>query len=220
MSGRIIAIGDIHGCTPALAAVLDALVPRPDDTIVALGDYVDRGPDVPGTLERLLRLGRQCRLIPILGNHDEMLLEIAAGSQSLLASWLTFGGAETLAGYGCQSPDELPKKHLDFLANCHQWCETDHHFFVHASYRPNLALDDQPGNTLRWESLRDDLPGPHCSGKIAVAGHTAQPNGRILNLTYLKCIDTCCYGDGCLTALDVSSGQLWQADKEGTMIED
>ena len=83
-----------------------------------------------------------------------------------------------------------------------------------------MALDDQPASVLRWESLRDDLPGPHCSGKIAVAGHTAQPNGQILNLTYLKCIDTCCYGDGCLTAMDVHSGQLWQADKEGRMIED
>jgi calcineurin-like phosphoesterase family protein len=220
MSGRIIAIGDIHGCTLALAAVLDALIPRPDDTIVALGDYVDRGPDVPGTLERLIELGKQCSLIPILGNHDEMVLEIMAGNQQLLAPWLSFGGDATLAAYGCRSPSELPQTHLDFLANCHEWCEMDQHFFVHASYLPDIPLDDQPPSTLRWESLRDDLPGPHCSGKIAVAGHTAQPDGRILNLTYLQCIDTCCYGEGCLTAMDVHSGQLWQADKEGKMIED
>jgi len=220
MTGRIIAIGDIHGCSPALAAVLDALAPRSDDTIVTLGDYVDRGPDVPGTLERLIQLGRQCRLIPILGNHDEMVLEILAGNQRLLLPWRMFGGDATLAGYGCRDINELPQTHLDFLANCHQWCETEDHFFVHASYRPKMALDDQPASVLRWESLRDDLPGPHCSGKIAVAGHTAQPNGQILNLTYLKCIDTCCYGDGCLTAMDVHSGQLWQADKEGRMIED
>ena len=220
MSGRIIAIGDIHGCTPALAAVLDALIPRPDDTIVTLGDYVDRGPDVPGTLERLIQLGKQCCLIPILGNHDEMVLEIVAGSQQLMAPWLSFGGNATLAAYGCHHPSELPQSHLDFLANCHQWCETDQHFFVHASYIPNMALDDQPATVLRWEPLGDDSPGPHCSGKIAVVGHTAQPKGRILDLPHLKCVDTCCHGEGCLTAMDVRSGQLWQAGKEGRMIED
>ena len=220
MSGRIIAIGDIHGCTPALAAVLDALIPRPEDTIVTLGDYVDRGPDVPGTLARLIELGEQCCLIPILGNHDEMVLDIVAGNQALLVPWLSFGGKETLAGYGCQSPAELPRTLLDFLADCRQWCETDHHFFVHAGYRPELTLDDQPGSALRWDSLLDDVPGPHCSGKIAIVGHTAQRNGQVLDLTYLKCIDTCCYGEGCLTAMDVYSGQLWQADKEGRMIAD
>ncbi len=220
MSGRIIAIGDIHGCTPALAAVLDAVAPEPDDTIVTLGDYVDRGPDVPGTLDRLIELGDRCHFIPILGNHDEMVLEVVAGNPRLLVPWLTFGGDATLAAYGCDTAQDLPKEHLDFLAACHQWCETDHHFFVHATYHPNLPLDEQPSTALRWETLRDGLPGPHYSGKIAVVGHTSQRSGQILDLTYLKCIDTCCYGEGCLTAMDVHDGRLWQADKEGRMIED
>ena len=219
MSGRIIAIGDIHGCTPALVAVLDAVGPRPCDTIVALGDYVDRGPDVPGTLDRLIQLRDQCHLIPILGNHDEMVLEIAAGHQRLITLWLSFGGDATLAAYGCETPSDMPQSHLDFLADCHQWCEMDQHFFVHASYRPSISLDDQPAAALRWESIRDELPGPHCSGKIAIVGHSSQRDGRILDLTYLKCIDTCCYGEGCLTAMDVHAGQLWQADKEGRMID-
>jgi len=70
---------------------------------------------------------------------------------------------------------------------------------------------------LRWESLKLRQPGPHCSGKTAIVGHTAQRDGEILDLGYLKCIDTCCYGEGWLTALDVDSGQVWQADKEGRM---
>jgi hypothetical protein len=45
MIPRTIAIGDIHGCSAALDALIDAIRPRPEDTIVTLGDYINRGPD-------------------------------------------------------------------------------------------------------------------------------------------------------------------------------
>ena len=78
-------------------------------------------------------------------------------------------------------------------------------------------LDQQPRQIMLWPSLKDRQPGPHCSGKLAVVGHTAQKNGEILDLGHLKCIDTCCYGEGWLTALDVNTNQVWQADKGGRM---
>jgi serine/threonine protein phosphatase 1 len=67
--------------------------------------------------------------------------------------------------------------------------------------------------------MRPVPPGPHYSGKIAILGHTAQRDGRILDLGYLKCIDTCCYGEGNLTALEVHTGQTWQADKRGRLMD-
>ena len=75
MAARTIAIGDIHGCSAALATLIDAIAPGGDDTIVALGDYIDRGPDSRGVLERLIALGARSRLVPILGDHEEMLLD-------------------------------------------------------------------------------------------------------------------------------------------------
>src|SRR5262249_57711237 len=75
MTGRTIAIGDIHGCPDALAALIDAVAPGRDDTIVTLGDYIDRGPNSRGVLDRLLRLAGQCRLVPLLRNHEEALLD-------------------------------------------------------------------------------------------------------------------------------------------------
>ena len=77
------------------------------------------------------------------------------------------------------------------------------------------GLADQPRETLLWESLKARQPGPHCSGKTAIMGHTSQKSGEILELGYAKCIDTRCYDQGWLTALDVESGQVWQADKRG-----
>jgi serine/threonine protein phosphatase 1 len=73
------------------------------------------------------------------------------------------------------------------------------------------------GSVLRWESLRNHQPGPHYSGKPAVVGHTAQKDGEILDLGHLKCIDTYCYGGYWLTALDVLSGRIWQADPGGQL---
>lgn len=53
-AGRLLAIGDIHGCLPALETLLAAIEPQPQDTLVLLGDYVDRGPQSRGVIERLL----------------------------------------------------------------------------------------------------------------------------------------------------------------------
>jgi serine/threonine protein phosphatase 1 len=216
MPGRIIAIGDIHGYATALSALIEALQPQPDDTLVALGDYVDRGPDTSGVLDELIALASRCRLVPLLGNHDEMLLELHHGGPGL-NDWLKWGGRETLSAYGCRHPREIPEPHIEFLEDCVLYHETETHFFVHASYDPALPLDEQPPDLLRWTSIRAAPPGPHCSGKIAIAGHTVQRDGRILDLGHLKCIDTGLYCGGWLTALDVQSGQVWQADEEGSM---
>ena len=215
MLGRVIAIGDIHGCSLALDAILEAVAPWTQDTIVTLGDYIDRGPDSAGTLERLIALSGRCRVVPLLGNHDEVLLKILSGHQYLAHAWLAFGGAETLASYGCSVPQQIPRSHVEFLRQCPSWFEADGHFFVHASYDPRQKLKAQPAELLRWQSLAEGLPAPHRSGKAAVVGHTSQKDGEVLDLGYLRCIDTWAYGTGYLTALDVNSGQIWQADKHG-----
>jgi serine/threonine protein phosphatase 1 len=217
MSGRIIAIGDIHGCLAALQSVLAAVEPRPEDTIITLGDYADRGPDVRGVLETLIALQRQTQLVTLLGNHDETMLNVCRGRTELLPDWLLFGGDTTLASYAAREPADVWPGHLDFLARCPLWFETAGHFFVHANYWPDTALDRMPREVLLWESLKRRIPAAHASGKTAIVGHTAQKKCEILNLGYLKCIDTWCYGDGWLTALDVESGQVWQTNKNGLL---
>ncbi len=212
---RLFAIGDIHGCLPALETLLAAIAPRAGDTIVTLGDYVDRGPKSREVIERLLRLQTECRLVPLLGNHDQMMLAVHHGREELYSEWLLFGGTATMASYGIQRLEDLPAAHAAFVRGCRLFYELPRYFFVHASYRADLPLDRQPTEVLLWESLKERQPGPHRSGKTAVVGHTAQKTGEILDLGYLKCIDTWCYGEGWLTALDLASGQVWQADKQG-----
>lgn len=217
MPPRIIAIADIHGCLAALHALLEVVDLRPHDTLVALGDYVDRGPDSRGVIEQLIDLSGHCRLVPLLGNHDQVMLEVCDGMEATRADWSLFGGDATVASYDGIVPEGVPQEHIDFLRGCVLFYETPTHFFVHGLYDADLPLAAQSSTVLLWDSLNYRLPGPHFSGKTAIVGHTAQRDGRILDLGYLKCIDTCCYGDGCLTALEVHSGRVWQADKDGRM---
>jgi serine/threonine protein phosphatase 1 len=217
---RTIAIGDIHGCSAALEALIDAIEPSPDDTLVTLGDYINRGPDSRGVLDLLIGLSGRCALVPLLGNHDQVLLEVRMGLHPL--SWfLGMRGAATLESYGrSRGIDLIPDEHFEFLQGCLDYHETGRHIFIHANYFPDLPMDEQPALMLRWESLRETMPDPHCSGKTVIAGHTSQKNGEILDRGYLKCIDTYCYGGGWLTALDVDTGKTWQADRDGDLRPD
>jgi serine/threonine protein phosphatase 1 len=214
---RLIAIGDIHGCSRALAALLKAIDPRPDDTIITLGDYVDRGHDSKGVIDQLLDLQSRCNLVPIRGNHDQTLLK-AFDDEAAHRLFMEMGGIVTLDSYGDSGQlDLVPAQHREFLRSCRLYCETPTHFFVHANYSPLPPLSDQDERVLLWLSLGDYVPRPHCSGKIAVVGHTPQQSGEILDLGHLVCLDTGCGVGGWLTALDVESGEVWQVDERGTM---
>src|SRR4029453_8768598 len=113
MPARTIAIGDIHGCTLALPAVVDALQPTSDDTLVTLGDYVDRGPDSRGVLDYVLELEQRCRLVPLIGNHEQMLLD-AVENPHVIGPWLQCGGDTTVQSYDGQLRN-IPPEHLDFI---------------------------------------------------------------------------------------------------------
>jgi serine/threonine protein phosphatase 1 len=215
MAGRLIAIGDVHGCAEALRSVLGAVVPQAEDVVITLGDYVNRGPDTCGVIEQLLELRQHCQLIPLMGNHDARLLAVVAG-ESPVDTWLEKGGRQTLRSYGmARDPRKLPREHLAFLQGCRKYYLTETHFFAHANYRPERDWEAQDDDTLLRLSLRDYVPGPHPSGKVAIVGHTPQRSSQPLDLGHLICLDTgCCYG-GLLTAMEVGTRQLWQADEPG-----
>lgn len=219
MNDRIIAIGDIHGHAQALAALLRLIDLQPTDTLVTLGDYVDRGPDSKGVLDQLIGLEGQCHLVPLMGNHEEMMLGAREGRDNF-KFWMQFGGDVALDSYGADRTMSLvPWGHWDFLKRLRLYYESDHHFFVHANYFPNRPFPEQDSQTVLWRPLEgNDLPGPHYSGKVAIVGHTPDRNGKTLDLGYLKCIDTGCGHGGLLTVLDVTSGRIWQVTESGDLI--
>ncbi len=214
---RTIAIGDIHGCAIALQTLLDEIKPTRDDTIVGVGDYVDRGMDSAGVLEILVDLVSRCRFIPLIGNHELMMYKgIHSKKKGEFDFWYQHGGNATLASYGGRV-ENIPQHHVTFLSHCLRYFETDTHFFIHANYDADLPLAEQLDEVIFWQHIRELPPGLHISGKIAVVGHTPQTEGEICDLGHVKIIDTYCYGDQWLTALDVNSGTIWQANNSGML---
>jgi serine/threonine protein phosphatase 1 len=214
---RILAVGDIHGCSRALDLLLADVNPHADDTIVTLGDYIDRGPDAKGVLDRLLDLHHTGRLVPLRGNHEQMILA-ARKDRDERNFWLACGGEETMLSYGRYGRpgtfEDVPDRHWEFIDRaCVGWYECPTHLFVHAGAYPDLPPDEQPEHILFWESFEDR--GALDSGKVLVCGHTQQRSGVPLNLGYAVCIDTWAYGQGWLTCLDVTTGDLWQANQRG-----
>ncbi len=209
---RHLAIGDIHGCIHALRSLVDFVELRPDDTIVTLGAYVDRGPDSCGVLDFVIKLGETHDLVPLRGNHEIMMLD-ARQKKSWLGPWLSYGGEATLKSYG-GSFANVPESHIDFLeSRLVPYFECESHFFVHANINPNVALEEQTDAALYWQKYND--PPPHCSDKIMVCGHTAQRSGLPINNGHSICIDTWAHGGGWLTCLEAESGKIWQANEAG-----
>jgi serine/threonine protein phosphatase 1 len=212
---RILAIGDIHGCSTAFDSLIAAVDLQPEDRLVTLGDYVDRGPDSKGIINRLIALHDTGRLVALRGNHELMMLQ-AYKNSSLESYWLRCGGDTTVASYSLSGDAgklaDVPDNHWHFLENvCVNWHETDAHLFVHANAYPDMPLAEQPEHILFWEPF--DYPSRHFSGKTLVCGHTSQKRGVPLNIGHAICIDTWAYGNGWLTCLDVISGRVWQANQ-------
>jgi Calcineurin-like phosphoesterase len=215
--GRLIAIGDVHGCCHALDTLLDVIVPTSDDRIIFLGDLVDQGKESREVLLRIMRLRDECQVSLIRGNHEEMMFA-ALESEAALRYWERCGGVTTLNSYRFGGKlSDIPADHWALLETCVPYIETDEFIFTHANYLADLPMREQPEYTLRWALFDAPKERPHYSGKTVVVGHTEQKNSEILDLGFAMCIDTACWKYGWLTAIDVLSRDVWQASRWGIL---
>lgn len=215
---RVFAIGDIHGCSTALQRLLDEIQPTEFDTIITLGDYIDRGPDSKGVVERLIKLSKETNLIPIMGNHEEMVIQARTyDGESAFNFWMRVGGMECARSYGgFESARDFPDRHYCFIRfDCKPFYQTDTHIFVHACYDPTKPPEEYDTRMLRWSQPEFETIQPHCSGKRVILGHSEQLLGLPLHKGHVTCIDTYCYSGLWLTALEVDTDVVLQANEQG-----
>ncbi len=210
---RRFAIGDIHGCAKALRSVIEAIDPQPEDEIVFLGDYIDRGPDSRDVIDQVIELRTRTQVVALRGNHEIMLMGVAIHGMDD-SVWRANGGNSTLASYG-GSLSKIPSNHLVFFHELLPYYEIDDTIFVHASYAPDIEMFEQTEMMTYWTHLMPPLPGPHMSGKRVLVGHTPQADGQVLDRGHLVCIDTYCFGYGYLTAYEIGGKAIIQADRHG-----
>jgi predicted MPP superfamily phosphohydrolase len=214
---RTLAIGDIHGCLAPLQLLWESVSPQPEDRVIFIGDYVDRGPDSKGVIDFLIDLPLDLNVTFLSGNHEEKFY-LSKLDHTELAHWLKdWGGDATLDSYGPGGLDDVPQSHWDFLHRCQPYLETETHIFVHANLEANAALDQQQSLVLLHKKF--GTPDPHRSGKIMICGHTAQESHVPLNHGHAVCIDTDPGRGGWLTCLEVETSRYWQANFAGEVRE-
>lgn len=216
---RVLAIGDVHGCLGALDELLAWVNPTGADELIFLGDYVDRGPDTRGVLNRLIELKQKRPVVCLRGNHEIMMLDARFGGRADRKQWLGVGGVQALGSYGpalgvSGTFDDVPEGHWEFLQyELVPYHETDRFIFVHAGVYRDLPMDEQSDDMLYWEFLPAAMR--HYSGKLVICGHSSQRSGVPKVIPGAVCIDTCAYSGGWLTCLDAVSGSYWQVDALG-----
>lgn len=209
---RVFAIGDIHGSLGAMEALDQALTFGKSDTVITLGDHIDRGKNSRGVIAYLLELKKRCRLIPLRGNHEIMMLR-AHADRHLLPFWLSHGGDATLDSYQASSFDDIPPNHWRFIESTVPLHRERNAFFVHANACPETDFENQPDRLLYWTPLTKITP--HKSGLKMICGHTEQPGGLPLATPHAICLDTGAHSGGWLTCLNVDTLEYHQASETG-----
>ena len=205
-------IGDIHGCLTAFETMMEVVNPKRDDLVVTLGDYVDRGPQSRGVIETLLEMKETHHLVTLMGNHEIQMiraLETRQDRERFLSG--ICGGQDTLDSYGGGFED-VPESHWEFIRATKLYHELERHILVHAGVESNLPVDQQDQETYYYQRFYSQRP--HQSGKTVVCGHTIQGD-LPTNLGYAICLDTCAFGGGWLSGLDLDTGRIWQTNEAG-----
>ena len=222
------AFGDIHGELEKLDELLESMPLEKGDRLVFLGDYIDRGPDSAGVIDRLIGLREQYECIFLLGNHESMFLNFLGWTDDAYFggdAFLLNGGDRTLAGYGYFDREEtnlesfrLPKAHENFLLGLTLSHVEGDYLFVHAGLSQDhlrtgdlaYALRKSRPEDMLWNrttgDLRQDL------GVTMVYGHTPNEDfGVRWNCPFSIGVDTGAVYGGPLTAIRLPDETVFQA---------
>lgn len=219
----IYAVGDIHGMRGQLEELIDRLPLEPDDHLIFIGDYVDRGRDPAGTVEYLTQLQQRQHCTFLIGNHEGMFLSFLGwegpayfGGEAFIQN----GGETTLQSYSYFEHGgdfRLPPHHEKFFHGLKLWHLEEDYIFVHAGLSkeamrlsdPEVALEAEDPRDLLWQRATIDIP--HSLGATIIYGHTPMPDLQVRwNLPFSIGIDTGCVYGGALTAIQLPGETLFQ----------
>ena len=209
---EVAVIGDVHGRLDLLAKLIAKLERgHPNAHRVFVGDYVDRGPDSRGVLERLAAFGDSVTCL--MGNHEAMLLKFLNSPISEGERWFRNGGTETLLSFGISMPDKpdesdlrraqsaladgLSPEMLDWLRERPLWWQSGNLLVTHAGPDPALPISDQDSKAFLWGHRRF-LRDPRGDDIWVAHGHWIQERAMVKNARIA--VDTGAYFSGRLTA--------------------
>ncbi|PKN51513.1 MAG: serine/threonine protein phosphatase [Deltaproteobacteria bacterium HGW-Deltaproteobacteria-13] len=212
---KLFAIGDIHGCLDKLEELMPKIGIDPlHDTLIFIGDYIDRGGFSREVVDYVIRLQSQYKkVICLRGNHEDVFARYLEGVDEDVH--LNIGGISTLHSYKISPADDIkkrnskiPAKHRLFFESLLPYYETDDYIFVHAGLRPGLPLKEQAMHDMLW--IRHEFMNSEKDfGKVVVFGHT--PLFSPLIKKNMIGIDTGAVYGGNLTCVELPKINIYQA---------
>lgn len=173
---RVLVISDIHGELEKFNQLLQEVkYDMQADQLILLGDYVDRGPDSCGVLNKVMELKEQGAIV-LRGNHDDMMLAAAEGEPKAWERWMKNGAVETLHSYEPEIDEwRIPetdtfKKHVEFIKGLDYYYELDQYIFVHGGVHPETPLNKTDPYVFVW--IRDEFHHGYRGDKTVIFGHT------------------------------------------------
>lgn len=218
MNERLFAIGDIHGCFDSFQKLVENKIGiRKNDQLVLLGDYIDRGTQSKEVVDYILELLRMnFNVIPLMGNHEAMLLDALENNQHL-SLWFQNGGLKTLNSFGIRLLKDISPLYIGFFKGLPHYYSFKNYLFVHAGFNDEMNNPFEDPYQMLW-SRRENYTNPALRDKTIIHGHTpitasfcrkiVQSNHPVIN------IDTgCVYSDevdyGRLTAIELYSREIF-----------
>ncbi|MBN2486071.1 MAG: serine/threonine protein phosphatase [Bacteroidales bacterium] len=171
MESKVFAIGDIHGCYKTFEKLLDTAAPARNDTIVLLGDYIDRGPSPQKVIDLILELkSGGYKLVTLMGNHESMLLESRQNIHAF-TNWMYNGGEATLRDFGIGSVAEMGTVYLNFFRGLRFYYEAGRYLFVHAGFNEKPAETFNDVHSMLW-ARKECYASASFENKTIVHGHS------------------------------------------------
>ena len=179
---RVFIIGDVHGCLDLLKKLMDKIDWDPeDDTLIFLGDYIDRGHESKGVIDYILEImATSSHVHCLMGNHEKIFLDYLEGLGK--RTFFLNGGDKTLFSYQLfkNSRPHIPDEHRKFLSSLRLWIELEDYFVVHAGFRPGVDIKKQTDDDTLW--IRDKfIKSNYDFGKKVIFGHTPFPEPLIMD---------------------------------------
>lgn len=146
-------ISDIHGSNKTFRKALKSIKLKKSDTLILLGDLIDRGKDSKGVVDTvLLLIEHEFNVICLRGNHEQMLLD---SREDIIArvTWLRNGGKSTLQSFLTSEVSRIPASYFEFLETTKMYLELGDFIFVHAGINMSLENPFENKHDLLW--LRD-----------------------------------------------------------------
>jgi serine/threonine protein phosphatase 1 len=178
-------IPDVHGCLVTLRSLVEDLIRlQKDDSLIFLGDVIDRGPASKGVIDYIINLGKSgIKTTVIKGNHEEYMAKVFREEQSKsgmrkvfnlksssFKDWMMYGGSETLQSFNAYTVSAIPEMYIEWIESLPFYLEWKNFLIVHAGF--NFEIDNIFSDTQSMMWIREyKIDSKKLRGRKIIHGH-------------------------------------------------